>query len=684
MNVKKLAIWFSCIGTATGFAGHAFPGTSAPTVRDVLSVPQVDNPRIAPDGSAIVYHQTTADWENNRYDTEVLISDGGQAPVLLTDNPHGSSTEARWSPDSKHIGFMADRGDGTQVYRVAITGGEPEQITDWPGGLMSFEWSPDGRNLALLLINPPNPEIARRGAEYGDFEILGESKDTAGLWLVDIAAAIAEGGVRPGSGAMRPLTRGHDVSVSVFSVDGMRLSYAFSPDSKSIVFSYGTSVEILDSINSNIGIVDIATGEVRNLTNSDAWDETPLYSPDGSHVLFTRTVVNDWLADKALMLIPVLGGDARKLEISRDGNGDTQPLLLDWTGRGIAVFFQNRTGQHAYWIDPDSGDTRAATGAPHAVKQFSASQDGLQIAFSGFDCEIATEIYRASGARVRQITSLSEQVVEWPAHKCEIIRWRARDDVEIEGVLYSSETLAKGDIAPLIIVLHGGPRVAANPRRVHNAAYPVEQWLERGARVLFPNYRGSAAYGEAFRKLTMGNIGHAESLDVIAAIDHMVKLGQSDGKQVGVAGRSWGGYLSAFLSTSTDRFKVASVGSGITDNRINYVLSNAGVAKEGYLASYPWENRELWESTSPVHYIEWASTPTLIQHGDNDVVVPTAQAYEFYQGLRDMGVPSKAVIFKDTGHNLSRPREKRAWMEQNLEWFDQYLWCTGVGAGMGD
>ncbi len=615
----------------------------APTLADVLSVPEVGHPGLSPDGERVFYTVKVPDWENNRYDTEIFVVKRGETAIALTDNAEGSSTDPKWSPDGRFIAFMADRGDGTQIYRTSVTdqagggaeGREVQQITAWPGGLLSFEWAPDGKHLALLMVDWPDPAIAERAAQYGEFEILDESPLTASLWLLDIEKAIAAGGAGPGPGnGLRRLTSGSEFSVSVFSVDGFRLSYSFSPDGKTIVFSHGQNMMVMGSIHSNISLVDVETGVVIHLITSESWDETPLFSPDGRQVLFTRTVIDDWLADKQLVLVPAGGGEARAIDIDHGSARDTQPMLLDWTEAGIAAFFQNGTTQQAHSIDPLSGED------------------------------------------AQRVSRVTEHTTAWPVHKAELMHWTTPDGIDIEGILYSPAGLAAGAPAPLILVLHGGPRAADNMRLIRDQEYPVSQWLAQGARVLMPNYRGSTAYGVAFRKLTLKNIGLAESIDVISAVDEMIAAGQVADNRVGIAGHSWGGYLSAFLSTSTDRFCVASVGSGITDNRINYILSMAGVAKEGYLGSYPWEEPELWDRTSPIHYLSRASTPTLIQHGDGDTVVPPENARELYQGLKDMGVPARAVIFKNTGHNISRPREKLAWMQQNLDWFTPYLWAS--------
>jgi dipeptidyl aminopeptidase/acylaminoacyl peptidase len=202
----------------------------------------------------------------------------------------------------------------------------------------------------------------------------------------------------------------------------------------------------------------------------------------------------------------------------------------------------------------------------------------------------------------------------------------------------------------------------------------VEQWLERGAYVLAPNYRGSIGYGERFRRLTMGDSGHAESKDIESGISYLVGRGLVDPQRIAVAGHSWGGYLSAYLATTSKTFRAAEVDSGITDNTANYVMSNAGVSELGYLQSSPWVARDLWARASAVGNTGKGDVPTLIQHGANDPVVPVINAYLFDRALYDSKVPVRTVIYANTEHHAFRPKERLTANLLNLEWFEVYLW----------
>lgn len=661
----------------------------SPDIVDVLNVPQVSAPRLSPDGSSALYSVTVPDWEQNTYDSEIVLSIGTEDPRPVTNVPNGSASNAQWAVGSDAFFFIADLGQGPQIQMQTLSESAPVPVTATPGGLVDYAVSPNGEELALLLGEAPDANLLARPQELGRFTIVGEHQPSAHLWLVDIDAAIEEGGANPHkSEAVRQLTGGSDMSVTLFSEAGLRRSFSFSPDGGEIVFSHADSALILDTIRSDISIVDTVTGDVRPIVESAHWDETPVFSPDGTEILFGRSVIDDWLEDKALMRVPASGGEPHQLAVTfQDNVRDTQPLLIGWGQQGIDAFFLDGTDRQVFRIDPETGLARRITSGERRVLEADVSSDGETIVFVGVDAETAPEVFRSglsAGGQADRLSRTSSALDGWRRHEASGVRWTADDGRQIEGVLYTPAGLPEPAAAPLIIVLHGGPRDVAYPSRLHNQMYPIEQWLDRGARVLFPNYRGSTGYGAAFRQLIVGNTGHAEMRDITSAVEHFVSAGLADENAVGVVGHSWGGYLSAFAVTTTDLFSAASVGAGITDNRVNYVLSVAGVAEEGYLKSSPWIEPDLWSATSPAAHVTGDEAPTLIQHGVDDAVVPVANAHIFYTALSDMGAPTRLVLFDETGHYVSRPREMRAWMQQNLDWFSLHLWRDETGPGIGN
>jgi dipeptidyl aminopeptidase/acylaminoacyl peptidase len=213
---------------------------------------------------------------------------------------------------------------------------------------------------------------------------------------------------------------------------------------------------------------------------------------------------------------------------------------------------------------------------------------------------------------------------------------------------------------------------------VSGGVYPYLQWLEKGALILQPNYRGSAGYGEKFRSLNVGNLGVGDMWDVESGVDHLIEKGMADPDRVGAMGWSQGGYISAFLSTNSQKFKALSVGAGISNWVTYYVNTDIHPFTRHYLKATPWQDMAVYRKTSPMTNINQARTPTLIQHGEFDRRVPIPNAYELYQGLQDVGVETKLIVYKDFGHGISRPKEQLAAQWHNWQWFAKYIWDETV------
>jgi dipeptidyl aminopeptidase/acylaminoacyl peptidase len=226
----------------------------------------------------------------------------------------------------------------------------------------------------------------------------------------------------------------------------------------------------------------------------------------------------------------------------------------------------------------------------------------------------------------------------------------------------------------LLVVIHGGPTGTDRPEPAPTSVYPIMQWCEKGAVVLRVNYRGSAGYGEKFRALNVENLGVGDMWDVMSGVDFLANQNIIDTSKMGCMGWSQGGYISAFLTTNTNRFKAISVGAGISNWVTYYVSTDITPFTIQYLKTNPWDNMDMYRKTSPMTNISKASTPTLIQHGEFDKRVPIPNAYELYRGLQDRHIPSKLIVYKGFGHGINKPKERLAAVWHNWEWFNHYIW----------
>jgi dipeptidyl aminopeptidase/acylaminoacyl peptidase len=282
------------------------------------------------------------------------------------------------------------------------------------------------------------------------------------------------------------------------------------------------------------------------------------------------------------------------------------------------------------------------------------------------------------GFAPRAMTDLASQWKDFQLATREVIQWKSSDGTPIEGVLVKPADYDPSRKYPLLVVIHGGPTGVDTALRAPDSTYPIERFAAKGALILRPNYRGSAGYGEKFRSLNVRNLGLGDYEDVISGVDYLIAKGMVDKDRVGAMGWSQGGYISAFITCYSDRFKAVSVGAGISNWTTYYVNTDIHPFTRQYLKATPWEDPEIYRKTSPISYVNRARTPTLIQHGDQDKRVPPPNSFELYQALRDRGVPAKLILYKGFGHAINKPRQQRAVMEHNYEWFSKYIWGEDV------
>ena len=642
---------------------QAASAQTAPTMKQWLSLRAIGAPSISPDGGSVAYTVTTTDWENNRYDTEIWIARAGSEPIQLTTTEKESSTNPRWSPDGRWLGFVADRGDGRQIYLIRPAGGEARRLTNLKGGVNTFEWAPDGAHIAFTSVGPESDDVVARRKSYGEFSVENADFRVVRLWIVAADTITA-------SSAARPLLADNDRNAGGF---------AWSPDSRRIVFAHTPNPLLSSGSLSNISVVDVASGAVRALVSGPGGDTDPSWSPDGRRVLF-YSAMGDTLANfyrnTHLAVVSADGGPVTELASTFDEN----PNGAVWLPSGIRFLASQGTTQKLIALDPATGATRVLVSSPDVIRSVSHSRDGSVVALVGENATTLPELYRVAlpSGNPARLTNMSAQVAGWPVGSREVVSWTSKDGARIEGVLYRPRGYVTTKRYPLLVAIHGGPTATSRPVLSYGSVYPIEQFLAKGAVVLMPNYRGSAGYGEKFRSLNVRNLGVGDAWDVLSGVDSLIARGIVDSTRMGSMGWSQGGYISAFLTTTSQRFKAISVGAGISNWMTYYVSTDIHPFTRQYLKATPWSDPAIYATTSPMTYINQARTPTLIQHGELDRRVPIANAYELFQGLQDVGVPARLVVYKGFGHGITKPKEQLAATWHNWQWFSKYIWGEDV------
>ena len=632
---------------------------ATPTIDALIALKRAASPAISPDARWVAYTIRETNWDENVYETEIWLADAQSGSTRQLTNGRKSSNAPAWSPDGKRLAFGSDRDDKRQIFLIDLGGGEAIKLTSAEESVGGFGWSPDGRSIAFTSNEPRAEAIKEREKKYAEFDVIDQDHRLSHLFVVDVETK-----------AIRRLTSG------AFTVG----RFEWSPDSRQIAFDHRINGDPANGGSADISVVTVADGAVRKLVTQEGPDVNPQWSPDGSQIAFESSMASPkfFFSNRRIAVMPAAGGAIANLS----AEFDEDPSIVRWTPSGLFFTAAARTWAYLYRLDPATkAITRFAPSERWIGSGFSLSADAQTVAFAASDASTFPEIYVAPVKTMspKRLTTTGDQVTSWPSAPIEVISWKSQDGATIEGILHKPVGFKPGTRYPLLVVIHGGPTGISRATPYSSTAiYPIDLWVHKGALVLEPNYRGSAGYGEKFRSLNYRNLGVGDAWDVLSGIDYLVKEGLADAARVGTMGWSQGGYISAFLTThDSARFKAVSVGAGISNWMTYYVNTDIHPFTRQYLNATPWDDPEIYAKTSPMTYIKSAKAPTLIQHGATDQRVPLPNAYELYQGLQDVGVPTKLIVYKGfegIGHGPSKPKSSRALMEHNLEWFDQYLW----------
>ena len=638
----------------TAFAGKI------PTSEQSLSWKSVSNARLSPDGSMVAYQVQETDWKENEFRSQIWIVRVKDKSAFALTSGAKSSTAPEWSRDGKRLAFLSDRNGGKQqVFLIFPQGGEAVQLTHAESAVNAFRWSPDGKTIAYTAADAESKDHKQRKDKYGDIEIVQQDYVMVHLWNIAIP------------------THGEDVKAERLT-EGAALSvggFNWAPDSRRIAFNAARDPDLSSASTNDIYTLSLANHTPVKIVQTKGPDTNPVWSPDGTMIAFETANAEEFNYFKNSRLAVVAPG-GQPVVITADF--DENPRLIDWSPQGIFFEASQRTTQQLFSVDPVSHKVSHLS----ANTRFSVARPSFNAAYTraASICGAANEYAEVcegpldAAFEPKPLTTMRDQLNGFDIGTREVVQWKSRDGARIEGILIKPAGFDPSRKYPLLVVIHGGPTGVDRPDIQGDRYYPVERFLAKGAVVLRPNYRGSAGYGEKFRSLNVRNLGLGDYDDVITGVDYLIGRGFVDRDKVGAMGWSQGGYISAFITTYSDRFRAVSVGAGISDWMTYYVNTDIHPFTRQYLKATPWEDLAIYRKTSPISYVERAKTPTLIQHGELDKRVPIPNAYELYQALQDRGVPTRLVVYKGFGHGITKPKQQLHLQEQNFEWFSQWVW----------
>jgi dipeptidyl aminopeptidase/acylaminoacyl peptidase len=424
----------------------------------------------------------------------------------------------------------------------------------------------------------------------------------------------------------------------------------------------------------DLSVIEIGSGAVRKVAVTAAAESDPHYSPDGRWIAFRRSDEPvTWAFTNDVYVVPASGGNPRKLAETSDRG----PTIVGWNGNGSAVLVSETRGTVSRLLSvPRSGSAPTDVSPPDMmVGNATLNSGGTHVAFVSEAPDRPPEVFttplsRFAAAQVSRVQDVAMDGIG----RTEVVRWRSSDGFEIEGLLTFPLGYREGTRVPTLVIIHGGPTGVFTESFIGAATqYPVAVFAARGYAVLRPNPRGSSGYGREFRYANYGDWGGGDYRDIMSGVDALVQRGVADPDRLGIMGWSYGGFMTSWIVTQTNRFRAASIGAALPNLMSFSGTSDVPDFIPDYFGGDYWERKDQWEAHSPLFQVRNARTPSLIQHGEVDDRVPVSQAYEFYNALKRLGVPARLVIYPRTPHGIREPKLLRDAMDRNLEWFDRWL-----------
>jgi len=615
----------------------------------------------SPDGKLAVWTEThpVMDGEKSESNTQVFLahSDGSNR-VQLT-RGEKSSRAPVFSPDSQWVFFASDRSGKLNLYRIPVDGGEAEMIGNWTGTMGTFSVSPNGKWIAFAAREADNDE-ERAKREKRDFRVLDENPRNQSLWIVPIEPDVN------GKRAVKKVAAGpYHVGQFDWSPNSTRLAYETRP-----------TPDADDGRKSDILEVDIETGDIRNVASTPAAEAQPRYSPDGRYLAFVRSNSTAKRIDgNRIVLLTLADLKSRELPPSPDES----PVLDSWARDSSKLYFteglHTRAALYAMPVDgPPSIAFQTARGTfgPGVVFNRTGTYAGLTMQTP--DQPVEAYVMQVSSMKPVRVSAANVDLPKQPLGETRVIRWKAKDGKEIEGLLTLPVNYDKSKKYPLILNIHGGPAGAFNETFIGaSGLYPIAAFAARGWAVLRANPRGSTNYGLPFRSANVNDWGGGDFNDLMSGVDSVIQMGVADPNRLAVMGWSYGGYMTNWVITQTNRFKCAAAGAGLSNLISMWGTNDIPSTLDDYFDGTWYEQPDRYIKMSPLAHVANVTTPELILHGEADIRVPTSQGYEMYHALKRKGISAEMVVYPRTPHGPQEPKFVLDIMHRHIDWVAKFL-----------
>jgi dipeptidyl aminopeptidase/acylaminoacyl peptidase len=650
------------------------------SVHDMLAMDRISDAQVSPDGKTVVFVVRATDLAANRGANDLwAVGMDGTGLRRLTSHS-AADVNPRWSADGKTIYFLSTRSGSSQIWQIAIGGGEATQVTTLPLDIGSFRVSPDGARIAFSAEVFPGKSIDET-AQMAD----AKSKQKSSGKIYDSLLfrhwdTWSEGTrnhlfVMPvKGGAAVDIMQAMDADAPSKPFGGPE-EYAFTPDSKAVVFSArNVGREEAWSTNFDLYLAPVDGKSQTNLTaENKAWDTIPAFSPDGKTLAYLAMERAGFEADRyRIVLRSWPDGPTRVLTQAWDRSaGD-----LAWSPDGKTLYASaDNLGQHSLFaIDAASGNARVVVKDGTVSTPAVAGSDRIVY---GLDTLLApVELYsvRADGSDVRRLTNINgEKVAAARMGKPEQFTFEGANGDKVYAYVVTPADFDPAKKYPVAFLIHGGPQGSMG-NHFHYRWNP-QAYAGRGYAAVMVDFHGSTGYGQAFTDAIRGDWGGAPFVDLqkgLAAA--IVRYPWLDGDRVAALGASYGGYMINWIAGNwPDRFRALVVHDGNLDERFAYYATEELWFPEWEHGGTPWEHPEGYEKHNPVDFVKNWKTPTLVVHGGRDYRVVETGGFATFTALQRKGIPSRFLYFPDENHWVLKPANSILWHDTVLAWLDQYV-----------
>ncbi len=626
--------------------------------KESMKIKSISQTDISYDGKMVAYvvREPVMDDEKSEYLSQIWLTNVvSKENVQYTFNLKSSSSP-KFSPDGKNLAFLSSRSGRNQIWIISTSGGEARRLTEEEKGIRSIKWSPNGRKISFLKNDDDTEEEIKSKKNKTDVILVDKNFKYSHIYSYNLF-----------EDTVTQITKGD------FSVN----SFDYSPNGKKIVFSHQDDTNINTGfVNSDISVIESDGSSLLNLIKRPGIDSNPIFSGDGNRFAFISSGgKQESIGLRDTYIFNLKNNNIKKLDNTpnRDSN------IISWSSdnKNLIISESVKTTSQLILL-PVNGDNyiswsgeKYKEGVISSVVK-SKKSDNLVLCYEKLNSPVEVFLTGTNNLSFSKLSDINNY--NYPElSRTEIISWKSFDGRIIEGILTYPKNYKKGSKYPIILQIHGGPAGVFSERfNGRPGIYMTEYFSEKGYVTIKPNPRGSTGYGKEFRYANYKDWGYGDYEDVVSGVDKVIDMGIGDPDRQFVMGWSYGGYLTSFVVTKTNRFKAASMGAGLPNLISMVTTTDIQDYLVAHMGSEFWDDYETYEKHSAIYQIKNTTTPTQIIHGENDLRVPFTQGQEFYRALDRLGVDTEMVVYPRTPHGPREPKFLMDVSERILIWFEKY------------